>query len=276
MPRPGTVSCLYIAVAEETKTTSQHWRSAWRPAIQRHSPCGKTGARAQEEGKGWGNGWSSGDHTPFTLHGVFLLAAARRRGCSVLWNPHWASSPGREWQKVNPRYLFVIIWAWSHAPLSQLGTLTQPPCRAGLQCFCISYICLENSLPSWWSFGTVVPYFFWKYESMKLTIDHCLGLHWWPSTSSFLFAEDMRRVDSETLKSEEDPCRAGLWLRLNLFSLLTVLLSSTLPSRACLFPFLYWPEGLILSYSAGYQHYDSMSSVYPSHFAQLPDEWDSL
>ncbi|XP_027414009.1 trophoblast Kunitz domain protein 1-like [Bos indicus x Bos taurus] len=44
----------------------------------------------------------------------------------------------------------------------------------------------------------------------------------------------MRRVDSETLKSEEDPCRTGLWLRLNLFSLLTVLLSPTILSGACL------------------------------------------
>ena len=67
----------------------------------------------------------------------------------------------------------------------------------------------------------------------------------------------------ETLKSDEDSCRAGLWLPLNLFNLLTVLLSLTLLSRGCQFPFLYWPECLILSYPAGCQHQDSMSSVYP-------------
>jgi len=48
-----------------------------------NGPGGKTGHRAGWQGKGWGKGWSSGDHTPFTLHSVFLLAAARR-GCSIL------------------------------------------------------------------------------------------------------------------------------------------------------------------------------------------------
>ena len=69
----------------------------------------------------------------------------------------------------------------------------------------------------------------------------------------------------KTLKSDEDSLRAGLWLHLNLFNLLTVLLSLTFLSRGCQFLFLYWPACLILSYPAGCQHQGSMFSVYPSN-----------
>ena len=46
-------------------------------------------------------------------------------------------------------------------------------------------------------------------------------------------------MDSGTLKSEEDPCRAGLWLRLNLFSLLSPsLLNCPVQSLPISFPLL--------------------------------------
>ena len=83
MPRLGTVSTLYTVAVMERRTTSPLKRIALRPAVKGQGPRGKTGARAQEEGKGWGKRWSSGGHTPFTLHSVFLLAGDRR-GCSVL------------------------------------------------------------------------------------------------------------------------------------------------------------------------------------------------
>ncbi|MXQ86680.1 hypothetical protein E5288_WYG012985 [Bos mutus] len=83
MPRLGTVSTLYTVAVMERRTTSSLKGIALRPAVKGQGPRGKTGARAQEEGKGWGKRWSSGGHTPFTLHSVFLLAGDRR-GCSVL------------------------------------------------------------------------------------------------------------------------------------------------------------------------------------------------
>ena len=84
MPRLGTVSTLYMVAVMERRTTSSLKRSALRSAVKGQGPRGKTGARAQGEGKGWGNRQSPGGHTPFTLHSIFLLAAAKRRGCSVL------------------------------------------------------------------------------------------------------------------------------------------------------------------------------------------------
>ena len=171
---------------------------------------------------------------------------------------------------------------WSSEPDHMLPFLKWNTDSAMLQgrsaCSWAPHLGLENSLLSCWplnhrDYSSIV---FWKHSVCQ--DDRCpsLGLHWWQSTSSFLFEEDMRRVVPGNSEIRGGFLPDWLWLHLNLFSLLTVLLSSTLPSRACLFPFLYWPEGLILSYSAGCQHYDSMSSVYPSHFAQLPDEWDSL
>ena len=84
MPRLGTVSTLYMVAVMERRTTSSLKRSALRSAVKGQGPRGKTGARAQGEGKGWGNRQSPGGHTPFILHSIFLLAAAKRRGCSVL------------------------------------------------------------------------------------------------------------------------------------------------------------------------------------------------
>ena len=87
-----------------------------------------------------------------------------------------------------------------------------------------------------WVMGTMVPHFSENLGSVKMT-----GVHvWsWNSASSFLFAECMQRVVPKTLKSEEDPCRVGLWLLLKQFSLLAILLSPTLLSRTCLFPFFH-------------------------------------
>ena len=72
----------------------------------------------------------------------------------------------------------------------------------------------------------------------------------------------------ETLKSEEDSSRSGLWLHLNLFGLLTVF-SATILRRACLFKFLFWSKCLILSHLVDSQHHESLSSLYPYHSTQL-------
>ena len=201
--------------------------------------------------------WSSGGHTPFTMHSVFLLDAARRRGCSVLWNPHWASFPRREWQKVNPWCLFVIISAWSHAPLSQLGTAIQPPSRAGLQCSWVPHLGLENSLSSFRPLGHEDYGSILFGKSRICLVDWCppVGLQRCHSTSSFCFAEDMRGVVPETLKSEEDPCRAVLHLLLKHFNLLPVFSPPTCLSCTCLFPFLLCVHVLTLPHPVGSQHH---------------------
>ena len=195
MPRPGTVSCLYIAVAEETKTTSQHWRSAWRPAIQRHSPCGKTGARAQEEGRAGEMGGAQGatHHSPCTVSSSSLLPGEEAAvSCE---NTHWASSPGRGWQKVNPWCFFVIIWAWSHAPLSQMEHWFSH--ATGQVCMLLSTTPRLGKFTSFLLAIRVIgtsSIVFWKHSICQ--DDRCpsLGLQWWQSTSSFLFEEDMWRV----------------------------------------------------------------------------------
>ena len=170
MPRPGTVSCLYIAVAEETKTTSQHWRSAWRPAIQRHSPCGKTGARAQEEGRAGEMGGAQGatHHSPCTVSSSSLLPGEEAAvSCETHTERVLQGEDGRRstpdislWSSEPDHMLLFLIWEhW----------LSHPP-GAGLQCSWVPHLGLENSLPfcSW--FGNVVPYCFENMGSIKLTI----------------------------------------------------------------------------------------------------------
>ncbi|MXQ86681.1 hypothetical protein E5288_WYG012940 [Bos mutus] len=66
----------------------------------------------------------------------------------------------------------------------------------------------------------------------------------------------------ENVKSEEDTCRAGLWLRLKQFHLLGVL-SITLRSTTYIFPFLRGLHALILPHPVGSQHDEIMSSLYP-------------
>ena len=121
-----------------------------------------------------------------------------------------------------------------------MATLIQPPSRAGLQCSSHPHPHprLEKLISfslAIWVVGTMIPHFLENLGYVKM-----IGIHiWsWNSASSFIFAEDMRRVVPETLKSEEDPCRTGLWLLLKQFSLLSVLLSPTLLSRTCLFPYI--------------------------------------
>ena len=83
-------------------------------------PVVRQGTGHRRRGRAGERGGAQGTthYSPCTVS--FLLAAARRSGGSVLWNPHWVSSPRREWQKINPWCFFVIISAWSHVPLSQV------------------------------------------------------------------------------------------------------------------------------------------------------------
>ena len=77
---------------------------------QGHRRRGRAGERSGAQG--------ATHHSPCTVSSSSLLPGEEAAvSCE---NTHWASSPGREWQKVNPWCFFVIIWAWSHAPLSQM------------------------------------------------------------------------------------------------------------------------------------------------------------
>ena len=130
----------------------------WFPVVRQgpgHRRRGKAGERGGAQG--------TTHHSPCIMSSSLLLPGGE---AAVSCEPHWASSPGREWQKVNPRDLFVIISDWSHAAFSHLGTLTQPPSRAGLQCSWALHLGLENSIPfcSWFGSWDHSSIFFWKYR----------------------------------------------------------------------------------------------------------------
>ena len=94
-------------------------------------------------------------------------------------------------------------------------------------------------------------------KSRICLVDWCppVGLQRCHSTSSFCFAEDMRGVVPETLKSEEDPCRAVLHLLLKHFNLLPVFSPPTCLSCTCLFPSLLCLHVLTLPHPVGSQHH---------------------
>ena len=151
---------------------------------------------------------SSGDHTPFTLHSVFLLTAARRRGCSVLWN-HTMSKFSRERMAGQPQRPLCDHLSLITCSSFSVGNTDSATLQGGTALLLSALHSLGN-LTSFlfmiWECGSI---FFLKYGIYWA--DHCpgLGLHWWHSTTSFLFAEDMWRVAPETLMSEEDSCRMG-------------------------------------------------------------------
>ena len=219
----------------ERRTTSSLKRSALRSAVKGQGPRGKTGARAQGEGKGWGNRQSPGGHTPFTLHSIFLLAAAKRRGCSVLWN-HTLSEISRE--RMGPD---AFLWSSQpdHMHLFSGGTLIRPP---GQVCTVSEHLSgLEDSSPSYCPLGhgDYSSIFFGK--SRLCHDEQCPGLGYNDGAQQvpFFLQRTCEEWSPETLKSEMDPCSTELWMLLKQFSFPVALFSPTHLSRTCLFPFLH-------------------------------------
>ena len=82
---------------------------------------GKTGGR-QGEGRAGVRAWG---HTQ-NLTVTFSLAAAQEKWLQCLVKPYTEHVfQGPAWQRVTATNPIMIIWAYSHAPLSQIGTLSQ-------------------------------------------------------------------------------------------------------------------------------------------------------
>ena len=120
---------------------------------------------------------------------------------------------------------------------------------------------LTSFLLAIWVMRTAVVYILENLGSVKMT-----GVQVWS------YSDDIQQVPfflqrtcewfPQNMKSKEDSCRAGLWLRLKQFHLLRVL-STILLSTTYLFPFLRGLHALILPHPVGSQHHEIMSSLYP-------------
>ena len=192
MPRLGTVSTSYMVAVMERRTTSSLKRSALRPAFKGQGPCGKTGGRAKEEGKGWGKRWSSGDLTPFTLHSVLLLTTARRLQCPV--KPTLSEFSRERMAEGQPQRPLCGHLSLITCSSFLDGSTDSATLQSSLQCSWVPSG-LENSSPSCchWAMGTMVPYFLESLGSSMMN-----GVQVWATMMAlsrfFIFAEDMWRV----------------------------------------------------------------------------------
>ena len=120
---------------------------------------------------------------------------------------------------------------------------------------------LTSFLLAIWVMRTAVLYILEYLGSVKMT-----GVQVWSYSDGTqqvpFFLQRTWEWSPENVKSEEDTCRAGLWLPLKQFPLLGVL-SITLLSTTYLFPFLLGLHALILPHPVGSQHHEIMSSLYP-------------
>ena len=244
-PSPGSVRPLCTAAAVGIRTTSWRQRTAWRPAVVMSGPSSKKGDRTGREGKGWEKEVElRGPHTIHTCTVSFLLAASQEKGLPCPVKPHTEHIlHGPAWQKVT---LEAPSWESEPPhmlPFSQMGTLSQPPHRAGLQSSWTPHLGLEthfllvgHSGPGW----TVVACFWESRGSVKVSGVQVWCLREVNQQVSFFLQRTFELYHPETLKSKEDAHRAGLRLLLKQLDLLWVLLNPTLLSRTLPLSFPPW------------------------------------
>ena len=128
---------------------------------------------------------------------------------------------GQDWQYITPRSTILIIWGYSHAPISQMGRISQ---------FSIEEVCSAPEHPTWaWKIHYLLGGF--------VILEHCgcsplewsrscpgipcqgLGLQRFNLQVPFLLQRPWELGSPEMLKSKEHPVRAEFWLLVIIFSL---------------------------------------------------------